>query len=94
VLPNRSTYAAENSFFVYKAVNDTMGLVILPPNLDDERIELEPNDNDGDYDSDASMSDDMDVGGRPAKRVRLSAASSRYIVVPGEMITDETQWMR
>ena len=72
-----------------------MGFSILPPAEDEidagaEREESSPG-------SDVSMSD-SDVGSdseRPTKRPRRSkGGSAQQIVVPGEMITSETQWMR
>lgn len=68
-----------------------MGLSILPP-LPDE-VDFVPVLNNGyDSESDASMNDDDDEDNRPSKRLKLSGPNS--VVVPGEIITDETQWMR
>ncbi|OCT52922.1 Exosome complex component rrp4 [Cladophialophora carrionii] len=66
-----------------------MGLAVLPPDSEDENVPVQVS---GDEeDSDASMQDADE--GRPSKRRRL-ASSSRQIALPGEVITDDTQWMR
>jgi hypothetical protein len=67
-----------------------MGLAVLPPEPEIENIPVETHD-DVEEDNDASMVDDED--GRPSKRRRLTS-SSRQIALPGEIITDDTQWMR
>ncbi|KIW89371.1 uncharacterized protein Z519_10225 [Cladophialophora bantiana CBS 173.52] len=66
-----------------------MGLAVLPPEPEEEDVQIDAYD-DSDQDSDVSVQDD---GGRPSKRRRLSS-SSRQIALPGEVITDDTQWMR
>lgn len=70
-----------------------MGLAVLPPDFEDEVVQ--PTDvrryDDHPEDSDTSM-DEAD--GRPSKRVRLTELTSGQIVLPGEAITDDTQWMR
>jgi exosome complex component RRP4 len=44
-----------------------------------------------DSDFDDSDSDvDMEDSGRPAKRSK----TSRHLVTPGELVTDDSQWMR
>ena len=72
-----------------------MGFSILPPA--DEDIETAAGQKDSSLGSDVSISD-SDVGSdseRPKKRSRLSGTkSAQQIVVPGEMITSEAQWMR
>ncbi|OAL22181.1 hypothetical protein AYO20_11222 [Fonsecaea nubica] len=66
-----------------------MGLAVLPPEPEEETIQTDVY-GDDDESSDASEQED---GGRPPKRRRLSS-SSRQITLPGEVITDDTQWMR
>ncbi|OAP65374.1 hypothetical protein AYL99_01346 [Fonsecaea erecta] len=66
-----------------------MGLAVLPPDPEDEVVQADIYDDD-EEDSDTSEHQD---GGRPSKRRRLSS-SSRQIALPGEVITDDTQWMR
>jgi hypothetical protein len=66
-----------------------MGLAVLPPDSEDENVPVQISDDE--EDSDASMQDDD--AGRPSKRRRL-ASSSRQTALPGEVITDDTQWMR
>ncbi len=69
-----------------------MGLTVLPPDFEEDDVQISGYDhNDNQSDSDRSM-DDGD--GRPSKRPRLSSAASAQIALPGEVITDETQWMR
>lgn len=73
---------------------DVMGLAVLPPDFGDEEVQpvvRKYDDYQQDADSDTSM-DDAD--GRLSKRLRLSALTSSQIVLPGEVITDDTQWMR
>ena len=65
-----------------------MGLAVLPPDPEEENVQLETREDE--EDNDASMPDDS---GRPPKRRRLFS-SSRQIALPGEVITDDTQWMR
>lgn len=63
-----------------------MAITILPPTFDDFRNTAR----------DVQDSDeDMDMGdeNRPAKRARLSGITDT-IVTPGEIITDDPQWMR
>ena len=68
-----------------------MAITILPPSTDRDNEES-PSPAASDYDSsDNSMEDAEDE--RPAKRARLSKSTSK-IVTPGEIITDDTQWMR
>ena len=65
-----------------------MGILILPPSFEDASPAPSPPNDDYESDGDASMLQD---DGRPAKRAKLGSDST---VVPGETITDETQWMR
>lgn len=69
-----------------------MGLAVLPPENEeaDERV-TSHHGVDRDTDSDTSM-DEGD--GRPSKRPRLSSGTAGQIALPGEPVTDETQWMR
>ncbi|KAJ9497272.1 Exosome complex component rrp4 [Exophiala xenobiotica] len=71
-----------------------MGLAVLPPDPEEDVVVVQGNpldDVDSPSDSDVSMYDD---DGRPLKRARLSPSSSRKMVLPGEVITEETEWMR
>jgi hypothetical protein len=67
-----------------------MALSILPPVAEGPEHAISSR-YDAEFDSDESMEDDND---RPSKRVRLSRSSTNQIAVPGEKITDDTQWMR
>ena len=61
---------------------------MLPPSFEDDFSAPLPENENYDSDGDASMlADDA----RPSKRIKLTSDST---VVPGEQITDETQWMR
>lgn len=81
-------FLAYSISIVLTVAHPEMAFSILPPVADD--IEAASQHADSlDEDSDVSMGDEED---RPAKRFKISA--SRSIVVPGEIITDETQWMR
>lgn len=79
-----------------------MALTILPPIPDNDNVISARNiQNGSDEDDEGGMSIDSDsdsLNGRPAKRQRTGkgkiSISRRSIVVPGEPITDETQWMR
>ena len=68
-----------------------MAITILPPIpvVSDSRYDSSQSEDDH-YDEDV----DMGVGGgdeaRPAKRAKLG----REIVTPGEIVTDDPQWMR
>ncbi|KAI5288687.1 exosome non-catalytic core subunit rrp4, partial [Ascosphaera atra] len=65
-----------------------MPITILPPVVEDDPYissEDEAQDSEGDV--------DMDLGGnknRPSKRLRLSKGG---VVTPGEVVTDDPQWM-
>ena len=65
-----------------------MGILILPPSFEDDTSAPLTENEDYDFDGDASMLED---DARPSKRMKLTSDS---IVVPGEQITDEPQWMR
>lgn len=75
-----------------------MAITILAPVLeDDDQPSHYADAMSSDDDSSGGMSvDSDDVDSRPRKRLRLGkqSISKRSIVVPGEPITDETQWMR
>ncbi|KAI1911453.1 Exosome complex component rrp4 [Ophidiomyces ophidiicola] len=64
-----------------------MAITILPPVVD-EPYTSENDDGHNDADSDIEMED---ATSRPAKRPRLSKGT---IVTPGEVVTDDPQWMR
>ncbi|EEP82061.1 hypothetical protein UREG_06926 [Uncinocarpus reesii 1704] len=67
-----------------------MAITILPPAVDDEPYgSSEENDDFNDSDSDIEMEDA--TTSRPSKRPRLSKGT---IVTPGEVVTDDPQWMR
>lgn len=69
-----------------------MGLAVLPPEPeDDQGVDRQYVDLDNESDSDTSMPDD---DGRPSKRARLDSSGPGQIALPGETITEETQWMR
>jgi hypothetical protein len=65
-----------------------MGILILPPSSEEDSSAPSPGNEDYNSDGDASMLED---DARPSKRMKLASNST---VVPGETITDETQWMR
>lgn len=79
-----------------------MGLIILPPIPDnDDLVSAQHLERASSDDDDGGMSLDSDsdaLDQRPPKRQRTGkgniSISKRSIVVPGEPITDETQWMR
>lgn len=69
-----------------------MGLAVLPPEAEEADAQVTSHYGvEGDSDSDTSM---YDNDGRPSKRARLSSGTIGQIVLPGELVTDETQWMR
>lgn len=69
-----------------------MGLAVLPPEAEETDPQVTSHYGaDQDTDSDTSM---YDEDGRPSKRPRLSSGAIGHIVLPGELVTDETQWMR
>lgn len=69
-----------------------MGLAVLPPDPEEENVQADLHESgESEADSDTSMTDG---DGRPLKRRRLSSSFSRQITLPGEIITDDTQWMR
>lgn len=63
-----------------------MAITILPPTVEDDSYRASE---DEIQDSD----EDVDMGNttRPAKRRRVSKAG---ILTPGELVTDDPQWMR
>ncbi|KIV96139.1 hypothetical protein PV10_00043 [Exophiala mesophila] len=75
------------------SASDTiMGLAVLPPEPEDDReADHHHVDLDNESDSDTSM---LDHDGRPSKRARLDSNVAGQIALPGEIITEETQWMR
>ena len=64
----------------------TMAITILPPTVEDDAYYSSEDES---FDSD----EDVDMGNttRPAKRPKLSNIS---ILTPGELVTDDPQWMR
>ena len=69
-----------------------MGLAVLPPEPEEEEGPYRQYvDSGNESDSDTSMFDD---DGRPTKRPRLDSSAVGQIALPGEIITEETQWMR
>jgi exosome complex component RRP4 len=79
-----------------------MGLTILPPSPDPplsttHKHSYDSSDNEIDIDSPSDNSPSNyshDNSNRPSKRLRLETDSTSQIAIPGELITDETQWMR
>ena len=74
-----------------------MALTILSPVQEDESHPTNTYDASSSDDETGGMSVDSDeIDDRPRKRLRLGkhSVSKRSIVVPGEPITDQTQWMR
>lgn len=71
-----------------------MAITILPPakevgDWEREEDAFDHSDMEGDSDGDV----DMGMGGqRPAKRARLT--KMKGVVTPGEIVTDDPQWMR
>lgn len=78
------------SDFVKSVVTHNMGLTILPPTIEESENLNNEFDDASTSESDESMLEEDDY--RPSKRLRLSSA--KHLTVPGEIITDETQWMR
>jgi hypothetical protein len=66
-----------------------MGLLILPPDSEDDNVQVAPLEISSD-DSDEFMHDDSD---RPSKRRKIFK-SSNDMALPGQIITRDTQWMR
>ena len=74
-----------------------MALTILSPVHEDDSHPTNTYDASSSDDESGGMSVDSDeIDDRPRKRLRLGkhSVSKRSIVVPGEPITDQTQWMR
>lgn len=76
-----------------------MALMILPPvQEDDPKPDIHNGISSDDESGGMSVDSDEDdnIDDRPRKRLRLGkqSVSKRSVVVPGEPITDETQWMR
>ena len=65
-----------------------MGILILPPSFEEVVPASSPENEDSDSDGDASM---LGGGALSSKGMKLA---SNNTVVPGETITDESQWMR
>ncbi|ERF73295.1 hypothetical protein EPUS_03128 [Endocarpon pusillum Z07020] len=76
-----------------------MGITILPPSDSDDDFgsgsPASPSPSPNDSSSDTSMPDAPSTSSRPSKRPKLSSSQHRNrILVPGETITSEPQWMR
>lgn len=69
-----------------------MGLAVLPPEPEEADDQITGY-HGFEQDSDSDMSMDNDDR-RPSKRPRLSSGPTGQITLPGEMVTQETQWMR
>lgn len=66
-----------------------MAITILPPTVEADHYHNPSEDESRDSDSDI----DMDNALRPSKRLRISDKNDA-IVTPGEIVTDDPQWMR
>lgn len=70
-----------------------MGFAILPPSAEEEQETIHGVSDDS-SDNGSRMAED-EISVRPTKRIRISEGhSTNQIVLPGELITSETQWMR
>ncbi|KAJ6111646.1 Ribosomal protein L27 [Penicillium sp. IBT 18751x] len=71
-----------------------MAITILPPVVED----LGPRQSDTDDEMSINSDEDTEMGGvslgRPIKRARLENKIGTGIVTPGEVVTDDPQWMR
>ncbi|KAJ5667978.1 Ribosomal protein L27 [Penicillium maclennaniae] len=71
-----------------------MAITILPPVVED----LGPRQPDTDDEMSINSDEDTEMGGvslgRPTKRARLENKIGTGIVTPGEVVTDDPQWMR
>jgi hypothetical protein len=65
-----------------------MGLAVLPPDPEDEYAPIELDDEEEDSDESMGAGDE-----RPSKRRRMGDSSGQ-IALPGEVITEDAQWMR
>ena len=63
-----------------------MAITILPPVPPDSIAPRAIDDEPFDFDSD----DDMEDAGRPS----VSTRATRHLVTPGELVTNDPQWMR
>ena len=95
---SRSIFSACGRFKFYEHTTivlllvSKMGLAVLPPEAEEPDPHVTSHYGvDQHTDSDMSMSDN---DGRPSKRPRLRSDGIGQIVLPGELVTDETQWMR
>ncbi|KAJ5726436.1 Ribosomal protein L27 [Penicillium malachiteum] len=71
-----------------------MAITILPPVVEDLGPYQAYSESD-DSMSDISDSDvDMDSASRPQKRTRMSKKLGDGVVIPGQVVTDDPQWMR
>ena len=70
-----------------QSLSHTMGITVLPPTPDDDDDSTSSEDESVDSTGDALMLPDNLP---PSKQ----QTHSRHVVVPGEIITTESQWMR
>ncbi|PGH12253.1 hypothetical protein AJ80_06767 [Polytolypa hystricis UAMH7299] len=69
-----------------------MAITILPPFIEEDAYSSSASDDESrDSEGDVDMTSTSGGGARPAKRLRLSRSG---IVTPGEVVTDDPQWMR
>lgn len=74
-----------------------MAITILPPVVEDSRTTQADSDVDSmSIDSDGGVELGAEALSRPSKRQRLTGSTEidRGIVAPGEVVTDDPQWMR
>lgn len=73
-----------------------MAITILPPVVDDVDIPHPDSDHDSmSVDSDGGV--DLEQTSRPSKRTRTTVGGTKIgagVVTPGEVVTDDPQWMR
>jgi exosome complex component RRP4 len=71
-----------------------MAITILPPVVED----LGPHQSDSEDEMSINSDEDTEMGGvslgRPTKRTRVEKKIGNAIVTPGEVVTDDPQWMR
>lgn len=71
-----------------------MAITILPPVVED----FGPHQADSEDEMSINSDEDTEMGGvslgRPTKRARLGNKIGTGIVTPGEVVTDDPQWMR
>jgi exosome complex component RRP4 len=71
-----------------------MAITILPPVVED----LGPHQSDSEDEMSINSDEDTEMGGvslsQPTKRNRVENKIGNAIVTPGEVVTDDPQWMR